>query len=34
MVQLGFGWSNGVVMDLMNMYGDKLDSASTGQDEA
>lgn len=23
-VQLGFGWSNGLVMDLMNKYGDRL----------
>ena len=23
-VQLGFGWTNGVIMDLLNMYGDKL----------
>ncbi|XP_058835761.1 trehalase-like [Topomyia yanbarensis] len=23
-VQTGFGWSNGVVMDLMNKYGDRL----------
>lgn len=23
-VQLGFGWSNGVVMELMHRYGDKL----------
>ncbi|XP_067209128.1 trehalase isoform X1 [Linepithema humile] len=23
-VQLGFGWSNGLVMDLMDKYGDKL----------
>ncbi|KAG6803549.1 trehalase isoform X1 [Apis mellifera caucasica] len=23
-VQLGFGWSNGVIMDLLNRYGDKL----------
>ena len=30
-VQLGFGWSNGVAMDLMNTYGQQLDSASTGQ---
>lgn len=23
-VQLGFGWSNGVVMDLLSKYGDKI----------
>lgn len=23
-VQLGFGWSNGVILDLLNRYGDKL----------
>lgn len=23
-VQLGFGWSNGVVMDLLAKYGDKI----------
>ncbi|XP_014478596.1 PREDICTED: trehalase-like isoform X3 [Dinoponera quadriceps] len=23
-VQLGFGWSNGVIMDLLNKYGDRL----------
>lgn len=23
-VQLGFGWSNSVVMDLLDMYGDSL----------
>ena len=22
--QIGFGWSNGVVLDLMHMFGDKL----------
>ena len=23
-VQLGFGWSNGVVLDLLNTYGEKV----------
>lgn len=23
-IQLGFGWSNGVVMDLLAKYGDKI----------
>ncbi|XP_050583012.1 trehalase-like isoform X5 [Bombus affinis] len=23
-VQLGFGWSNGIIMDLLNKYGDRL----------
>lgn len=23
-VQLGFGWSNGLIMDLLNKYGDRL----------
>lgn len=23
-IQLGFGWSNGVIMDLLNKYGDKV----------
>lgn len=23
-VQLGFGWTNGVIMDLLHMYGEKL----------
>lgn len=23
-VQLGFGWTNGVIMDLLNRYADKL----------
>lgn len=22
--QLGFGWSNGVILDLLNMYGDRI----------
>lgn len=25
-VQLGFGWTNGVVLDFLNMYGDRLSS--------
>ena len=25
-VQVGFGWSNGVVLDFINTYGDRLDS--------
>lgn len=25
-VQLGFGWSNGAVMDFMDKYGDSLSS--------
>lgn len=28
-VQKGFGWSNGVILDLLNSYGDKM-SASKG----
>ncbi|CAH1404306.1 unnamed protein product [Nezara viridula] len=27
-VQLGFGWSNGVVMELLDMYGDRLTSST------
>ena len=23
-VQLGFGWSNGIIMDLLDKYGDRL----------
>lgn len=23
-MQLGFGWSNGIVMDLLDKYGDRL----------
>ena len=24
-IQIGFGWTNGVVLDFLNMYGDRLD---------
>ncbi len=24
MLQVGFGWTNGVVLDFLNMYGDRL----------
>ena len=23
-VQLGFGWTNGIVLDFLNTYGDRL----------
>lgn len=26
-VQTGFGWSNGAVLDLFRMYGDRLSSS-------
>jgi len=24
-VQLGFGWTNGVIMEFLNIFGDRLD---------
>lgn len=27
--QIGFGWSNGVIIDLLNKYGDRLMAAGT-----
>ncbi|XP_078055341.1 trehalase isoform X2 [Mustelus asterias] len=30
-VQVGFGWTNGVVLELLDQYGDQLTSGVTGQ---
>jgi alpha,alpha-trehalase len=29
-VQKGFGWSNGVILDLLNSYGDKMSASKAG----
>jgi alpha,alpha-trehalase len=29
-IQKGFGWSNGVVLDLLNRYGAQLTTAQSG----
>jgi alpha,alpha-trehalase len=29
-VQKGFGWSNGVILDLLNSYGDKMSASTAG----
>jgi hypothetical protein len=26
----GFGWSNGVILDLLNSYGDKMSASKAG----
>ena len=31
-VQLGFGWTNGVVLDFMDMYSDRLTTESLEYD--
>ncbi|MFH4982066.1 hypothetical protein AB6A40_008775, partial [Gnathostoma spinigerum] len=32
-VQTGFGWTNGVILDLLDKYGDKMSSATSSQFE-
>ena len=31
-VQLGFGWTNGVILELLTLYGDRLTSQTDGVD--
>lgn len=31
MFQLGFGWSNGVALQLLDQYGDRLDSGGSAR---
>ncbi len=33
-VQVGFGWSNGVVLDFLDMYGDRLRSKEENELDA
>lgn len=33
-VQLGFGWTNGVIMDLLDMYGDKIKASGRTNSES